>query len=148
MLPAIEEHTDRFSAEHSSGRIQGRGWRTAPLGAGFPRRVLSIQAGEMLRWPPAWPSPPPQALRRCLGSASSSHARDPGQSSCSKGPALEPGAAQTRTRTSRACQQLTGVQRAIIKRVIGMLYTEQDSVVLPNPLQAHSRMPCIAHGQW
>ena len=47
-----------------------------------------------------------------------------------------------------AYQQLTGVQRAIIKRVIGMLYTEQDSVVLPNPLQAHSRMPCIAHGQW
>ena len=37
-----------------------------------------------------------------------------------------------------AYQQLTGVQRAIIKRVIGMLDTEQDSVVLTNPLQSHS----------
>eukprot|EP00325_Prymnesiales_sp_UTEX-LB-985_P021927 CAMPEP_0174715486 /NCGR_PEP_ID=MMETSP1094-20130205/21245_1 /TAXON_ID=156173 /ORGANISM="Chrysochromulina brevifilum, Strain UTEX LB 985" /LENGTH=430 /DNA_ID=CAMNT_0015915061 /DNA_START=13 /DNA_END=1305 /DNA_ORIENTATION=+ len=39
--------------------------------------------------------------------------------------------------TFSAFQQLTSVQRAIIRRFIGMLNTEEDSVVITNPLQQH-----------
>ena len=35
-------------------------------------------------------------------------------------------------------QQLSVVQRSIISKIVGMLDTEQDSVVISNPLQPHS----------
>ena len=57
-----------------------------------------------------------------------------------------------RGRTSDECyttfptyQQLTSVQRSIIARIIGMLDTEKDSVVITNPTQPHSPIVYVTH---